>query len=151
MTPGPRSDVRAGPGPRPGGVRGTTGSRPGTGRDPAPDTGAAAVHWVAMAVLLWTVALAAVLAATARFDRDRAGTAADLAALAAASVAVHGRDTACERARLTAEANGASLDTCEITGHTAEVVVAVPSVLDLSVSAGSRAGPVHGALPEEAP
>lgn len=115
------------------------------------DTGAAAVHWVALAVLLWTVALAAVLAATARFDRDRAGTAADQAALAAASVAVHGEDTACERARLTAEANGASLDTCEITGSTAEVAVAVPSVLDLSVGARSRAGPVHGALPEESP
>lgn len=115
------------------------------------DTGAAAVHWVAMAVLLWTVALAAVLAATARSDRDRAETAADLAALAAASVAVHGADTACERARLTAEANGASLDTCEISGHTAEVVVAVPSVLDLTAGARSRAGPVHGTLPEEEP
>ncbi|CAL9495103.1 hypothetical protein SUDANB121_03337 [Nocardiopsis dassonvillei] len=127
------------------------GSAPGAGTGAEADTGAAAVHWVALAVLLWTVALAAVLAAGARFDRDRAGTAADLAALAAASVAVHGADTACERARRTAEANGASLDTCEITGSTAEVVVAVPSVLDLSVSARSRAGPVHGALPEEEP
>ncbi|SHK36899.1 helicase/secretion neighborhood TadE-like protein [Nocardiopsis flavescens] len=127
----------------------TPGPRPGPRH--TRDTGAAAVHWVAMAVLLWTVALAAVLAATARSDRDRAETAADLAALAAASVAVHGADTACERARLTAEANGASLDTCEISGHTAEVVVAVPSVLDLTAGAHSRAGTVHGTLPEEEP
>ncbi|MDE3724536.1 hypothetical protein PWG71_24360 [Nocardiopsis sp. N85] len=113
------------------------------------DSGGATVHWITMSTLLWTVALAAVLAATARLDRDRAGTAADLAALAAASVAVHGTDAACERARLTAEANGASLDTCEIAGHTAEVVVAVPTVLDLTVNAHSRAGPVHGTVPHE--
>ena len=143
-----------GPTPRP---RCVTGLRTGTGgctvsgTGPTADTGAAAVHGAVMAILLWTVALAAVLAATARFDRDRAGTAADLAALAAASTAVHGQRIACERARLTAEANGAFLDTCEITGHTAEVVVTVPSVLDLSAEAGSRAGPVRGALPEETP
>lgn len=71
------------------------------------DTGSATVWWVCLSLLLWFLTLVAVLTATARLDRDRAATAADLAALAAASRAAHGTEPACGRARVTAEANGA--------------------------------------------
>ncbi|MBB6122083.1 Rv3654c family TadE-like protein [Nocardiopsis algeriensis] len=111
------------------------------------DSGSATVWGVAASSLLWLAALTAVLAATARFDRDRAATAADLAALAAAANAVHGTEAACDRARRTAEANRASLDSCEIDGHTAEVAVSVASVLDLTVDVRSRAGIVTEQTP----
>ena len=54
------------------------------------DTGSATVWWVCLCLLLWSVTLAAAAVAVSRLDRDRATTAADLAALAAAARAVHG-------------------------------------------------------------
>lgn len=114
------------------------------------DSGSATVWWVALSTLLWFATLAAVLAAMARLDRDSATTAADLAALAGAAQAVHGAERACTEARVTAEANEASLESCDLSGRTVEVVVSVPSsVLDRTVDAQARAEPVHEAVTSE--
>ncbi|MEE2045301.1 flp pilus-assembly TadE/G-like family protein [Nocardiopsis tropica] len=114
------------------------------------DSGSATVWWACLGALLWFVTLAVLVTAAARLDRDRATTAADLAALAAAARLVHGTERACAEARDTAEANEASLDSCVITGSTAEVVVSVPSSLaDRDVLARARAGPVHEAVSSE--
>ena len=114
------------------------------------DTGSATVWWVSLSLLLWFLTLAVAMTAAARLDRDRAATAADLAALAAADRAAHGTHMACGPARITAEANDASLITCDLTGHIVDVVVTVPStVLDHQVHARARAGPVHKADPPE--
>lgn len=115
------------------------------------DTGSATVWWVCLCLLLWSVTLAAAAVAVSRLDRDRATTAADLAALAAAARAVHGPSEACDGARATAQANDASLVSCELHGHTVDVTVTVPStLLDRDVSARARAGPAHEAdTPEE--
>lgn len=119
-------------------------------RPARPDTGSATVWWVSLSLLLWFLTLAAVMTATARLDRNRATTAADLAALAAAARVAHGTESACGQARITAEANDASLVTCDLTGHIVDVVVTVPStVLDHEVRARARAGPVHEADPPE--
>ncbi|PDP88476.1 hypothetical protein CQJ94_06740 [Glycomyces fuscus] len=106
------------------------------------DSGSATVWWAALGALLWFATLAVLATAAARLDRDRATTAADLAALAAAAGAVHGTERACAQARDTAEANRAFLESCVLTGATVEVVVSVPSsLIDRSVPARSRAGP----------
>ncbi|WP_174547758.1 Rv3654c family TadE-like protein [Nocardiopsis dassonvillei] len=106
------------------------------------DSGSATVWWVALGALLWFVTLAVLATSAARLDRDRATTAADLAALAAAAGAVHGTERACAQARDTAEANHASLESCVLTGSTVEVVVAVSSsLIERPVQARSLAGP----------
>ncbi|GHD31756.1 Rv3654c family TadE-like protein [Nocardiopsis kunsanensis] len=115
------------------------------------DTGSATVWWICLCLLLWSVTLAVAAAAVSRLDRERATTAADLAALAGAARAVRGPSEACDGARTTAEANNASLVSCELDGHTVDVTATVPStVLDRDVSARARAGPAHEATtPEE--
>src|SRR5699024_4818593 len=72
------------------------------------DTGSATVWWVSLSLLLWFLTLAVAMTAAARLDRDRAATAADLAAPAAADRAAHGTHTACGPARRTAAASDAS-------------------------------------------
>lgn len=112
------------------------------------DTGSATVWWVVLCALLWFLTLAVLMAASVRMDRDRAATAADLAALAAAARAAQGTDHACARARAIAEANRAALHTCGLDGPVAEVSVSVrSSVLDRPVTARARAGPAHTAPP----
>ncbi|MFI6579421.1 Rv3654c family TadE-like protein [Nocardiopsis sp. NPDC050513] len=107
------------------------------------DGGSATVLTVGLCGLLVLAALAVLHPAAVRLDRHRAATAADLAALAAATGAVHGTEDACALGRSTAEANGASLDACAVTGLTVEVETSVRSaVLDRPVTARSRAGPV---------
>ncbi|GAA1463698.1 flp pilus-assembly TadE/G-like family protein [Nocardiopsis exhalans] len=109
-----------------------------------PDAGSATVWWISLCVLLWFLTYALLLTAAARLDRDRASAAADLAALAAAARAHEGTGTVCAAARRTAEANGATLDTCELSGLTVTVTVSLPaSALPREVSARARAGPVH--------
>ncbi|WP_304452448.1 Rv3654c family TadE-like protein [Nocardiopsis sp. YSL2] len=112
------------------------------------DTGSATVWWVALCTLLWFLTLAVLMTASVRIDRDRATTAADFAALAAAARAAQGADHACERARAIAEANRAALHTCGLDGPVAEVSVSVPSsVLDRTITARARAGPAHAVRP----
>ncbi|MGW5879958.1 Rv3654c family TadE-like protein [Nocardiopsis terrae] len=109
------------------------------------DAGSATVWWVSLCLLLWFVTYAVLLTSAARLERDRAGTAADLAALAAAARAHQGTRAACAAARSTAEANGAALGGCGLSGHTVSVTVTLPSaVLPSTVRARSRAGAAHG-------
>ncbi|QVJ01640.1 flp pilus-assembly TadE/G-like family protein [Nocardiopsis eucommiae] len=124
------------PGPAP---RGRGPGAPGSA-----DAGSATVWWISLSLVLWFLVHAVLLTSTARLDRGRAATAADLAALAAAARVHEGADAACAVARRTAEANGADLDTCDLDGLTVEVTVSrTASSLPHEVIARSRAGPVH--------
>ncbi|PWV45250.1 secretion/DNA translocation related TadE-like protein [Nocardiopsis sp. L17-MgMaSL7] len=108
------------------------------------DSGSASVWWISLSLVLWFLVHAVLLVATARLDRDRAATAADLAALAAAARAHEGAEPVCAVARRTAEANGAVLASCELDGLTVEVTVSLTaSALPHEVTARSRAGPLH--------
>ena len=107
-----------------------------------------------MAVLL-TVTVACVYLGAAVIARHRAQASADLAALAAAGALAGGAQAACAHAVAVAEAMGASIAQCEVTGL--DVVVAV----DVSVALGrlavgparavARAGPVDHATAQSAP
>ncbi|WP_017590143.1 Rv3654c family TadE-like protein [Nocardiopsis ganjiahuensis] len=108
------------------------------------DGGSATVWWISLCLALWFLTYAVLLTAAARLDRDRAATAADLAALAAAARAHEGAGAACAVAERTASANGAALDTCDLNGLTVTVRVSLPaSALPHEVGARSRAGPAH--------
>jgi len=109
------------------------------------------------AATVWTVGgIAAVLAITillvgfgaAVVTRHRAASAADLAALAAASRAAGGERQACGRARWVSERMGAHLAECRLDGWDAlvEVTAEPPIVLgDFGPAhARARAGPVDG-------
>jgi hypothetical protein len=134
------------------------------------DRGSAAVWLIALAMVLWSSTTAVVLVGVAIAARHRAATAADLAALAAATVetrAAFGGDPAtssggtagapttpsgdqsvraCAAAEAIAVANDATVVACRLVGSVVEVtaVVRVPGVAHLalgSVSAKARAGP----------
>lgn len=111
------------------------------------ETGSGTIWVLVLCVLLWFVAAVVVIVASLRVDRQRAITAADLAALAAAREAVFGASRACERAAETAASNAAELRGCDLTGYEVTVEVAVPVRLwpEASVTAEARAGPVTGA------
>ena len=112
------------------------------------DAGTATVWWISLCLVLWFLAYAVLATSAARLERDRAGAAADLAALAAARAQQAG-DTACAVAGETAEANGATLDSCGLRGHTVTVTVSIPSsVLPRAVGAEARAGPAHEPVEE---
>jgi secretion/DNA translocation related TadE-like protein len=77
--------------------------------------------------------------------RHRAGTAADLGALAGAAVVLAGRQAACDRAQAVATANGATVTDCSLDG--ADVLLTVTVAVHLGPLAAtatgrSRAGPV---------
>ncbi len=108
------------------------------------DTGSAAVWWVSCCLVSWFLVHTVLTIAAVRLERDRAGTAADLAALSAAARAHQGTEAACAVARETARANGADLDECAVDVHTVTVTVELPStVLPRTLRARSRAGPAH--------
>lgn len=113
----------------------------------ANDRGAATL-WAAggiAAVLVVTIAV--VWAAVAVNTRHRAAAAADLAALAAASRAIHGERPACARARWVADRMRTTLKSCRLTGWDAlvEVTATPPTVLASfgPAEARARAGPVE--------
>lgn len=97
-----------------------------------------------LAVLLLVGAALGVVAAMVRAHRS-AQSAADLAALAAASALAQGRDP-CPAGAGTAAANGARLTACEVSGAEATVRVEVPGPHWLGqaadLAAEARAGPV---------
>lgn len=106
--------------------------------------GSAAVWWVSCCLVSWFLVHTVLTMAAVRLECDRAGTAADLAALSAAARAHRGTEAACAVARETARANGADLDECAVDVHTVTVTVALSStVLPRTVRARSRAGPAH--------
>lgn len=110
-------------------------------RRPRADRGAATILVVAMAGVLMfvTVGLAAVGGLVTA--QRRAQAAADLTALAAASVL----DRACAEAEGIAAANAAVLDGCQVDGEEVRVTVSVRAVSvigrQVRVSAEARAGP----------
>ncbi|PRY43166.1 secretion/DNA translocation related TadE-like protein [Geodermatophilus tzadiensis] len=111
------------------------------------ERGSATVWTVALAGVLAAIGLAAVLVGAAVVARHRAGSAADLAALAAASRAVAGDPAACDTAGEVARANGAALTACTVgDGAVVEVDVAVTVPLGplgtRTARALARAGPV---------
>ncbi len=92
------------------------------------EDGVASLAVIAGSGVLLAALLAGIVGADLVGSRSRAGSAADLAALAAAGSAIYGEPVACRRAALVAAANGARLDACDIGGATAvdaDVVVSV--------------------------
>jgi secretion/DNA translocation related TadE-like protein len=111
------------------------------------ERGSATVWMLALSGVLAVVGIAAVLVGAAAVARHRAGSAADLAALAAAGQAVTGGPAACTTAADIAAANGAELTACTVDeAAVVEVAVRVPVRLGgLGVrwaTARARAGPV---------
>jgi len=121
------------------------------------DRGSATLWTVAVAFVVMLSTAAVLLIAIAVSARHRAATAADLSALAAASVLASAQvagismttsstEQACRAARDIAGANGARLGECHIDGSIVDVLttVNVPAIGYLgehSVSAHARAGP----------
>ena len=121
------------------------------------DDGSATLWVLALATVLWLSVAAVVLAGVAISARHRAATAADLAALAAASAVErvqgeHGPNpaaAACAVARTVAAANDATVERCQVIGAIVDVTttVAIPALASVrflgveSVSARARAGP----------
>jgi secretion/DNA translocation related TadE-like protein len=98
------------------------------------DRGSATVFAAAISLVLVMAATAAVLVIAVVLATHRARSAADLAALAAATAEVDGSD-ACSAARANARTNGAEVAACQVTGETSSFVVAVT----LAVRTGLRA------------
>lgn len=133
-----------------------SGIRPGSavrgdGRWPADETagesdaGVATVLVAAGLAALLVVLIAATWLAAAVTARHRAGAAADLTALAGAAVVVRGADAVCAAAVRVAEANGAALDSCRVTGVTVRVATTVAvrvGPIDGSAVGRAQAGPV---------
>lgn len=114
---------------------------------PFGERGSGSVWVLAFAALIWIVAVTFSWAGGARAARHRAYTAADMAALSAASHAAEGQPVACGSAARIATDSGARLSRCVVHGTIADVTVAVPlrapAGLDgLRVLARARAGPV---------
>lgn len=131
-----------------------------TGRDRTycdAEHGSATLWTVAVALVVMLSTAAVLLIAIAISARHRVAAAADLSALAAASVLASAQvagdsittsasEQACRVARDIADANGARLSECQINGSTVDVLttLTVPAIGYLgehSVSAHARAGP----------
>ncbi|GAA3729472.1 secretion/DNA translocation related TadE-like protein [Spinactinospora alkalitolerans] len=120
-------------------------------RLPAPrhrETGSGTVWVLVLCALIWFCAFTSVLVASVRTDRHRAAAAADLAALAGARQAARGSERACATAVKAAEANGARLTSCEVSGLTMDVRVRVPARMwPGTMAADARAGPLAPTAP----
>ncbi len=126
-------------------LRGEETARRPRGARSDPDAGVATVLVLALAgVLALLGACTASLAAVA-VARQRAASAADLSALAAAEEAFQGQAAACSRASRIAGLVGAELLTCSVTGDVVDLVVQVRPAGELgrlgAASARARAGP----------
>jgi secretion/DNA translocation related TadE-like protein len=121
------------------------------------DAGSASLWALSMAMVLWVCVAGVVLAAVAVVARHRAATAADMSALAAASVISRSGAAAdpdagskgCAAATAIAIANDAILTSCQVIGQVVDVTARarIPALnllgglgLD-TVSARARAGP----------
>lgn len=103
--------------------------------------------WAAAATALIGLSLGVALTyGTAVVGRHRAGTAADLAALAAAVRVPDGPAAACRAAATVAARNGSAVRTCQVVGSDVEIVVSravdLAGVGPRTVVARARAGPV---------
>jgi len=120
---------------------------PTTASGPAPDAGVATVWAAAGVAVVMTALLIALHLAAAVIGRHRAEAAADLAALAAAAVAVQGTNTACGRAREIAEANDTRLVHCGLVGWDAAVEVETGIAIALPGLATARGRAIAGPDP----
>lgn len=120
--------------------------RPGGGTPGGPeaDEGAATVLACVGVMVLLLVTGVAVHVGAAMLARQRAETAADLAALAGAGQVVRGAETACAVAGIVARANAAELTGCRTDGLDllVEVAVDVGGPLGGAAAGRARAGPV---------
>ncbi|CAO5190765.1 Helicase/secretion neighborhood TadE-like protein [Frankia sp. AiPs1] len=109
------------------------------------DAGSATVWLLAVMFALMWLAGVAFTVVTIGAVRARAAAAADLASLAAASMAPADARAACAHAAQVSEANGARLVGCQVVADAVEVRVrvAVPTALGLQagVTSRARAGP----------
>jgi secretion/DNA translocation related TadE-like protein len=128
---------------RAGSPRPTGGGRAGR---PPHDRGSATVWAAAGVAVIMTVFLVGLHLGAALIARHRAEAAADLAALAAAGVAVEGAEAACDRAGEVAAAMGGTVTSCGLVGWEALVEVRVPTEVALpgidGAAGRARAGPV---------
>ncbi|MGW1097225.1 Rv3654c family TadE-like protein [Streptomyces sp. NPDC002455] len=109
-----------------------------------------ATVWVAVTTATLCAVFAMVLAlGQAVSARHRAGGAADLAALAAADQALKGAEAACAAAGEVAEAQGAEIVRCGVTGEIADVTVRA-RFGPYAPEVRSRAGPPEGSPPPTA-
>lgn len=92
---------------------------------PRPDRGSGTVWTVALMAALWSVGVAVMVVGGVRSARCRTQTAADLAALAAASRASAGPAAACEAALVVVAETGGRLVRCTLHEAIAEVTVAL--------------------------
>ena len=116
------------------------------------DEGSAGIWVLALSGVVLLAGTASVLAGLAIISRHEAGTAADLAALAAASQALSGSEVACSNAAQIAAINGAELQSCDLGGDgVVDVTVTVTlrfGSLGLGVAqADARAGPAETDVP----
>jgi secretion/DNA translocation related TadE-like protein len=112
-------------------------------RDDESDRGAASIFVLAVGLFLVAAGVAGAMVVTARVARHAARNAADLAALAGAGRAIEGAGPACAVAARYAEANGARLTSCEVSGLEVIVRTEVPvRSVSMVATAAARAGPV---------
>ena len=123
----------------------------GSGRDRRPhgcpdartDQGSTTIYAVAGMALLSAMALVVIFLTGALTSKHRAGSAADLAALAAAG-AMRASVDPCAAAADIARRNGASLTACSVAGSSVTVEVRAPAPallgIELEVSGAARAG-----------
>lgn len=113
----------------------------------AGDQGVATVYACLGCVLLLIVTGLAAHLGAASLARQRAESAADLAALAGAARVLRGRDAACTTASEVASANGVALRSCSVAGMDVLVIVSAEiraGPLSGSATARARAGPAVG-------
>ncbi|HEX7307827.1 Rv3654c family TadE-like protein [Lentzea sp.] len=106
------------------------------------ERGSAAVSGVVAMLLLIIVTVAGAEGGAVLVVRHRVTGAADLAALAAAARLTGGDRSACEQAKLVAEANRATLVRCTVSGWEVVVEVSAPTPFG-PVNARARAGPTE--------
>lgn len=112
---------------------------------PRGERGSATVIGAVLVTALLASCLLVVHLGAAVIARHRAASAADLAALAAASAAVRGSGAPCAAAVEIAAAGAGRVDSCEVSGWEVRVVVsAAAGVLGQRATARARAGPDLG-------
>jgi secretion/DNA translocation related TadE-like protein len=105
------------------------------------ERGSASVLVIAVGALLGVIALAVGVVATGMAAHRQAVRAADLAALAGAQTSLTSQSAACRVASDVAEANGAELEQCVLSGASLQVRVRVATVELLpAIGASARAG-----------
>jgi secretion/DNA translocation related TadE-like protein len=109
------------------------------------DRGSASVWMLAVGLVLLAAGLAAAALGAVHVARHQAQSAADLGALAGAAHTIAAPGTACARAAMVADANGARLVACHRHGPDLTVTVEVTPAVGPGrpVTATARAGPLR--------